>query len=58
MIHSDISGINHQIETLNDLKECILLDVAWRNQGTTIELRFNYIWDEQKEGAVPVRSRS
>lgn len=49
MIHSDISGINHQIETLNDLKECILLDVAWRNQGTTIELRFNYIWDEQKE---------
>ena len=45
MVMESPDEIESRIQRLNRLGECILLDVRWLFQGTTIAMLFNYIWD-------------
>ena len=54
MIRTDYIGIDRQIKALNDLQESILLDVVWKDYGTTIELHFNSVLRSQNDVGTDV----
>ena len=47
---SDSGHIENILEEYNDFRECILQEVAWEDQGTTLELTFDYV--ERQDGEV------
>lgn len=42
----EINEIHKELKSYNFLQECILLEFQFLDFGTTILLRFNYIWDD------------
>lgn len=41
-----MENIKSLLESHRNLQECVLLDIRWLHFGTTIELIFDYVWDE------------
>lgn len=46
MRYDDKDRISRVLEEYNNLSECILLECNLKNYGMTVELVFNYIWED------------
>ena len=41
-----VSEMKRVLERYNKFQECVLTDIVWTNQGTSLEIVFDYIWGE------------
>lgn len=46
---SDSLKIKEKLSILHYLQECVLLDMKWLHEGTTLEFTFHYIWDKHNK---------
>jgi hypothetical protein len=43
---NDSRNISELLEKYHNFDECVLVDIDWRDYGLTVDLAFNYIWQE------------